>query len=229
MSDKSFVSYAREDDDFVLQLAGDLKARGVPIWLDQWDIQPGAKWHKEIEQALRECSHFLIVLSPDSVASGEVDNELQFALSRGKQIIPVVYRSCERPFRIHSLQYVDFSHGSYETSLSQLLQLFDSPESASAHPGPQVPPLSETRPLPAPELEQQERTLSWTAIPGSMGYVLERDRDASFSKSSIAYQGGDTHIALPRYLSLWSNIYLRVKAKGETEDLDSPWSNVIHL
>ena len=43
MTAKTFVSYAREDSDFVLRLAGDLKAQGVPIWLDKWDIAPGAK------------------------------------------------------------------------------------------------------------------------------------------------------------------------------------------
>jgi hypothetical protein len=72
MSERTFISYAREDQDFVLDLATRLKQRTVPIWLDQWDIPPGADWDQSIEAALHQCSRFIIVLSPAAVASKQV-------------------------------------------------------------------------------------------------------------------------------------------------------------
>lgn len=44
MGDHVFLCYARKDEDFVLKLATNLKGRGVPVWLDQWDIPPSADW-----------------------------------------------------------------------------------------------------------------------------------------------------------------------------------------
>ena len=36
----AFISYSREDSDFALRLAQDLKSAGAAIWLDQVDINP---------------------------------------------------------------------------------------------------------------------------------------------------------------------------------------------
>ena len=46
MGESVFVSYARLDQDFVLQLAQALKEQGVSIWIDQWDIPLGANWNR---------------------------------------------------------------------------------------------------------------------------------------------------------------------------------------
>jgi len=42
MADHVFICYAREDQDFVVKPAANLKERGVPVWLDQWDIPASA-------------------------------------------------------------------------------------------------------------------------------------------------------------------------------------------
>ncbi len=52
MGDHVFICYARQDEDFVLTLAGNLRQRGVPVWLDQWDIRPSADWDLAIDDAL---------------------------------------------------------------------------------------------------------------------------------------------------------------------------------
>ena len=76
-ADHVFVCYAREDQDLVLKLAANLKKRGVPVWIDQWDIPPSADWDLTIDNALYDCAQFLIVLSPAAVASREVRGELR--------------------------------------------------------------------------------------------------------------------------------------------------------
>jgi hypothetical protein len=40
----AFVAYAREDGEFALRLAKDLKAAEALVWLDQLDIKPGERW-----------------------------------------------------------------------------------------------------------------------------------------------------------------------------------------
>ena len=63
----AFFSYSREDSEFVLRVAGDLKAAGANVWLDQIDILPGQRWDDAIARALADCPRILVVLSPASV------------------------------------------------------------------------------------------------------------------------------------------------------------------
>lgn len=50
-----FFSYAREDSDFVLKLAKDLRIAEVKLWIDQLDIRGGDRWDRAVERALESC------------------------------------------------------------------------------------------------------------------------------------------------------------------------------
>ena len=123
---KAFVSYSRTDKDFVLRLCQDLRAAGASIWLDQLDIHPGEEWDEAIQRGLSECGRMLVVLSPKSVASENVLDEIGYALSRKKPIIPVLYRDCEVPYRLNRVQYVDF-RTAYDERLKDLLSAMGDP------------------------------------------------------------------------------------------------------
>ena len=85
----TFISYSRINSDFAVQLAKDLKEADFDVWLDQLDIPTGARWDDEIERALEACSTFLIILSPESIQSQNVKDEIGYAIDTGKQILPV--------------------------------------------------------------------------------------------------------------------------------------------
>jgi hypothetical protein len=130
MGNHIFICYARKDAHFVLRLATRLTERGVPIWLDKWDIPPGTDWDQHIDSALRGCAKFLIVLSPASVASNEVRGELRWALNNSKPIVPVLHQACNIPRRLELTQYVNFAGSQLDdvTALSQLMRALDMPE-----------------------------------------------------------------------------------------------------
>src|SRR5688572_27508634 len=106
---RAFICYAREDGDFALSLAAELRNCGVPVWIDRWSIEPGANWDAAIDHAIRACTSFVIVLSPDAVASAEVRGELRRALNETKFIVPLLHRVCEIPRQLETVQYVDFT------------------------------------------------------------------------------------------------------------------------
>jgi hypothetical protein len=120
MGEKTFISYARIDGDFALRLARDLRAASVDAWIDQLDIRAGDTWDRAVEDALRECTGLLVVLSPDSVASRSVMDEVSFALDENKRVIPVLHRECSIPFRLRRVQYTDFT-SDYDDGLSRLV------------------------------------------------------------------------------------------------------------
>jgi tetratricopeptide (TPR) repeat protein len=116
----AFFSYSREDSEFALRLAKDLKKAGAPIWMDKLDIRGGQLWERVVEEALTNSPRVLVILSPASVASQNVMAEAAFAIDEGKKVIPVLYRDCKIPLRLRPFQYVDF-RDSYDDALQTLL------------------------------------------------------------------------------------------------------------
>jgi hypothetical protein len=121
---KIFFSYARSDSKFVLKLAEDMRSAGVDLWIDQLDIPTGARWDQSVEDALKACPRLLIILSPESVASQNVMDEVAFAIDQNKKILPILYQNCDIPFRIKRLQFIDFT-GDYNKAFANLLKAID--------------------------------------------------------------------------------------------------------
>ncbi len=121
----TFISYSRVNSDFAVRLANDLRSDGFDIWLDQLDIPTGSRWDDELEKALDRCSTFLIVLSPESIKSQNVKDEIGYAIDAGKHILPVLIENCKIPLRLRRFQFVDFTDDSYRESLSQIKQLLE--------------------------------------------------------------------------------------------------------
>ena len=118
---KFFFSYGRADAEFVLKLAADLRSIGTNLWLDPLDIPGGARWDHAVEEALKASPCLLVVLSPASVTSHNVMDEVSFGLERDKTIVPILYRDCDIPFRLKRLQYVDFTVD-YDSGFKRLVQ-----------------------------------------------------------------------------------------------------------
>jgi hypothetical protein len=165
----AFISYARKDSDFALRLAGDLKAKGANVWLDRLDIRPGQKWDAEVERALNACGEVLVILSPTSVESPNVMDEVAFALDEGKTVIPVLYADCKIPLRLRRLQYVDFRRD-YNRGLEALLKELAPGEKAAAGAavaaqglGPPPEPLPKA-PAPVPRREPPKADEWWRRL-----------------------------------------------------------------
>ncbi len=117
-----FFSYSRTDSEFVLQLAKDLRGKGAEIWLDQLDIKPGSRWDASVETALKESTRLIVVLTPESVSSNNVMDEVSFALENGKTVFPVLLKKCDTPFRLRRVQRIDFTED-YQSALNKLLDV----------------------------------------------------------------------------------------------------------
>ena len=91
------------------------------MWLDQLDIVPGQRWDRGVEDALATCPRMLVILSPASVNSTNVMDEVSFALEEKKTVIPLIYKDCSVPFRLRRVQYVDIRQD-YARGLKELLK-----------------------------------------------------------------------------------------------------------
>ena len=90
-----FISHASADDVFVAELRRRLEAQGVPVWVDSRALRGGDGLAPEIEKAITEAAHVVVVISPATVNSEWVSREVEKALevqrSRpGYRVIPVL-------------------------------------------------------------------------------------------------------------------------------------------
>ncbi len=115
-----FISYSRKDEVFASQLAADLDGLGADVWIDVDDIPAGMKWSTAIQQGLDACEVMIVVISPDSMASRNAEDEWQSYLDDGKPVIPVLWRPARVHFQLRRIQYVDFHTQEYAPAFAQL-------------------------------------------------------------------------------------------------------------
>lgn len=143
-----FVSHSSKDKSFVSVLVGDLEDRGLDVWFDSRELLPGDSLIGGISAGLTDSDYIIIVLSPDSVSSPWVQQELNTALWRqlsgkGVVVIPILYRQCEIPALLQDRIYADFTNSAkdaFHRAVDQLFQIF-----SMEHGRPEVRRLTETR------------------------------------------------------------------------------------
>lgn len=126
-SGKLFISHASADKEFVDKLVKDLTGRGVDVWYDKFDIQLGDSVPGKINEGIADSKYFAIVLSPASVTSKWVTEELNAALIKqislsGTFLLPLMFKDCNVPPLLAHRRYADF-RSDYASALSELLDV----------------------------------------------------------------------------------------------------------
>jgi hypothetical protein len=85
-----FISYAREDKEFVRRLHRALEAKGRKVWIDLESILPSAEWRQEIFEAVEAADAIVLIMSPHSATSKVCSDELSHAIQNNKRIIPIL-------------------------------------------------------------------------------------------------------------------------------------------
>ena len=129
LPNEAFISHSNLDRSFADLLTELLQRHGVPSWLNRKNLVAAQQWHDEIGVALRRCDWFIVILSPNSVASKWVKRELLFALDDdrydGKKI-PLLYQPFEYrdlSWALSLLQMVDFT-GDFNDGCRNLLRVW---------------------------------------------------------------------------------------------------------
>ncbi|NCR39359.1 MAG: TIR domain-containing protein [Microcystis aeruginosa W13-11] len=104
-----FISYSRQDQAYVNKLVQALKKQRLPVWLDD-RIDYGDKWPRVIEENLRKCQVFLLVMSPHFRNSDWVNCELIKAKELQKPIFPLLLEG-SRFLEVGNIQTVDVQGG----------------------------------------------------------------------------------------------------------------------
>jgi hypothetical protein len=105
-----FISYSHTDRKYVHRLAESLEQEGFNVWIDD-RMDYGSDWPYEIQQRLDACDALILVMSPRSLTSKWVQNELNRALRKEKPIFPLMLEGNEPWLAVESIHYIDVSDG----------------------------------------------------------------------------------------------------------------------
>jgi dipeptidyl aminopeptidase/acylaminoacyl peptidase len=153
-----FISYSRIHEPFARRLATALSDSGAEVWIDVEDIPAGMNWSRAIQSGLDQCDMMLVIITPESMSSHNVENEWQYYLDEKKPVIPIKLQDAKTHFQLRRLQHIDFDKLPFETAFAQLVRemrrlgyvLTLPPEMAAyealAQPAPPPVPLTPTPP-----------------------------------------------------------------------------------
>ena len=128
----AFISYNHSDVEFAGWLAYQLLTHRVAVWFDEWEMKVGDSLRQKVQTGIDTSAYLIVVLSPDSVESEWVSQELDGALvkeleARRVFVLPILYRDCEIPLFLRSKLYADF-RTDREEGLEKLLSSIDRSE-----------------------------------------------------------------------------------------------------
>jgi len=90
-----------------------LRKMGKTAFVAEEDINRGERWQEIIDEAIRECKYFIVIITFPALKSEEVEREINLAQSFNRSIIPCkegqVYRSWLSYLPIiNELQQIEF-------------------------------------------------------------------------------------------------------------------------
>lgn len=129
---KLFISYSHEDKEFVDKLCNDLVKHNFLIWIDKWEIKVGESVINRISDGLIVSSNLIIILSPHSVVSKWVREEINAALmvqfeKQNVFVLPLLLANCEIPVFLKDKKYADF-RSDYEQGFEEIIQSIRHPD-----------------------------------------------------------------------------------------------------
>jgi WD40 repeat protein len=86
-----FISHVEEDAELAIGIANHLEAKGFTTWYYEKHSVPGLEYLGQVSDALDSCKVVILVISPDSLGSHQVHNEVVHAYEERKRFIPVLH------------------------------------------------------------------------------------------------------------------------------------------
>jgi HEAT repeat protein len=103
-----FISYAREDKEFIEDLKSRLGQNSYDTWIDSESIRLGKDWRREIDNGIQDSDVVIVVMTPEAKESEYVTYEWAYALGAKKDVITILLERTPLHSRLEVLQYVDF-------------------------------------------------------------------------------------------------------------------------
>jgi hypothetical protein len=122
-----FLSHNSKDKPAVRELAEALRARGLKVWLDEWELVPGRPWQEALEEVIETARASAVLVGKDGLGPWQ-DREMRGCLTefvdRKLPVIPVLLPGAPEkpslPLFLKEFTWVDLRGGLTEEGLDRL-------------------------------------------------------------------------------------------------------------
>ncbi len=122
-----FLSHNSEDKAVVRELARALQARGLSVWLDEWELVPGRRWQEALEEVIGTTRSAAVLVGPSGLGPWEIEEMracLSQAVDRDLPVIPVLLPGApervDLPLFLRRFTWVDLRGGLRQAGLDRL-------------------------------------------------------------------------------------------------------------
>jgi hypothetical protein len=120
MALRIFVSYSSINGSVAAVVTDRLRSNGYEVFFAEWNLNLGAQITPVLEQRIKQCEIFLVLLSNAARVSAWVMQEIGIAKASGRIILPVVLeRGAEPSGFIHDQKYLP-AYENFPTALAHL-------------------------------------------------------------------------------------------------------------
>ncbi|HEY4608506.1 MAG TPA: toll/interleukin-1 receptor domain-containing protein, partial [Ilumatobacteraceae bacterium] len=236
-----FVSYSRSDAQFVGRLTEALEAEGHDVWVDTEDIAGSEQWRASIVAGVQRAEAVLLVVSPRSMTSPNVEREVTVAAEEGRRIVPLVFEPAEMTgsilFVLAGAQQILFANRDFDVAMADLR---DELSRLSAQPAA----VAQTATPVQPPSRRDNRRMAAVAVVGlalvaAVIYLVTRrgdSNDAQGSPQTAASVGEPTSDAVtataPASLSvvpLGATVWFAGFQIGTTQATFNPVAGVVEM
>lgn len=138
-----FLSHNGKDKPAVRELADELRARGLEVWLDEDSLLPGTPWKKALEEVIATAGAGAVLVGRDGLGPWE-DLEMEALLTqfvtRNLRVVPVLLPGApeepELPLFLREFTWSDLRAGLTPTAVLRLVDGIRSQQPAA--PGPDL-------------------------------------------------------------------------------------------
>ena len=135
MAYKVFLSHSSRDQGLVISLASLLKRLGIEVFVAEWYLSPGQPLSQKVFAELRAADCVVVLLTGSGVRSQWVQQEIGYALSTSKRVIPLVEKGVDRTTlgALQGVEYVEYDPAQPQESLNRLITFVNSLKTAQVN------------------------------------------------------------------------------------------------
>lgn len=122
-----FLSYNSKSEPAVRELAEALRARGLKVWLDEWELVPGRPWQEALQEIIETTGSAAVLVGKDGLGpwhTAEMQACLSEFVDRGLPVIPVLLPGAPKmpklPLFLKAFTGVDLRSGLSEEGLDRV-------------------------------------------------------------------------------------------------------------
>src|SRR4051794_36656135 len=122
-----FLSHNRRDKPQVEEIGKRLRARGLRVFLDEWELRPGFPWQEGLEEGIQASRAGAVFLGADGLGAWQ-EPEMRAFIARSRRekvpVIPVLLPGCHDSPQLNifleAFTRVDLRGGVTEVGVAQL-------------------------------------------------------------------------------------------------------------